>query len=77
MNGYSGQGELTTTAIWASVRDWANEHHIARLAFWPINRDRACPDGESGDDCSGIAQPDWALTRITAGFNGAPDARAR
>ena len=70
MNGRSGRGELTTTAIWTRIRDWADEHHIARLAFWSINRDRACPGGESGDNCSGIAQPDWAFTRITAGSAG-------
>lgn len=70
MNGYSDQAELTTTAVWTSIRDWANEHHTARLTFWSINRDRGCAGGEPGDTCSGIAQPDWAFTRITAGFTG-------
>lgn len=70
MNGYSDQSELTTTATWTSVRDWANEHHIARLAFWSINRDRGDPGCGPGENRSGVSQPDWAFTRITAAATG-------
>ena len=27
------------------IRNWANANHIARLAFWSVNRDRPCPGG--------------------------------
>ncbi len=42
MNGLSDQSEVTTTAIWTNIRNWANANHIARLAFWSVNRDRGC-----------------------------------
>jgi hypothetical protein len=70
MNGYSDQSEITTTAIWTNIRNWANSNHIARLAFWSINRDRGCAGGGIQESCSGIAQSDWAFTQITAGFTG-------
>ncbi|CAL9362658.1 hypothetical protein SUDANB176_00707 [Streptomyces sp. enrichment culture] len=54
MNGSSDTGEVTTPRIWTQIRDWANSHHIGRLAFWSVNRDR----------------PDWEFTSITAGFTG-------
>ncbi|MFF6994719.1 carbohydrate binding domain-containing protein [Streptomyces sp. NPDC008313] len=70
MNGLSDQQENTTTAIWTQIRDWSNTHHIARLAFWSVNRDRPCPGGGVVSDCSGISQSDWQFTSITAGFTG-------
>ena len=68
MNGYSDQSEITTTAIWTNIRNWANASHIARLAFWSVNRDRGCAGGGLQETCSGISQSDWAFTQITAGF---------
>jgi len=70
MNGLSDQQETTTTAIWTNIRNWANTNHIARLAFWSVNRDRGCAGGGVVSNCSGIAQSDWAFTSITAGFTG-------
>ncbi|MGW4026496.1 carbohydrate binding domain-containing protein [Streptomyces sp. NPDC005009] len=54
MNNSSDTGEITTPRIWTQIRDWANSHHIGRLAFWSVNRDR----------------PNWEFTSITAGFTG-------
>lgn len=54
MNGNSDAGEVTTPQIWTQIRDWSNAHHIGRLAFWAVNRDR----------------PSWQFTSITAGFTG-------
>jgi hypothetical protein len=68
MNGLSDQQEQTSTATWTQIRDWAKSHGLARLAFWSVNRDRGCPGGGVVSDCSGIAQPDWEFSRITAGF---------
>ncbi|MDQ0834807.1 hypothetical protein QF032_006651 [Streptomyces achromogenes] len=70
MNGLSDQQENTTPAIWTSIRDWANSHHIARLAYWAVNRDRPCPGGGVVSNCSGISQSTWQFTSITAGFTG-------
>ncbi|MER7764888.1 carbohydrate binding domain-containing protein [Streptomyces sp. NPDC097619] len=70
MNGVSDTGETTTVKNWTDIRDWANARHIARLAFWSVNRDRGCPGGGLQETCSGIAQSDWEFTRITAGFTG-------
>ncbi|MFJ9808804.1 carbohydrate binding domain-containing protein [Streptomyces sp. NPDC101158] len=70
MNGLSDQQETTTPATWTQIRDWANTHHIARLAFWSVNRDRGCPGGGVVENCSGISQTDWQFTKITAGFTG-------
>ncbi|MFE2544518.1 carbohydrate binding domain-containing protein [Actinacidiphila glaucinigra] len=70
MNGLSDQQETTTPAIWTQIRDWANSHHIARLAYWSVNRDRPCPGGGVTSNCSGINQSTWQFTSITAGFTG-------
>ncbi|WP_440081381.1 ricin-type beta-trefoil lectin domain protein [Streptosporangium sp. LJ11] len=68
MNGLSDQGELTTVAAWTQIRDWARSKGLTRLAYWAVNRDRPCPGGDAGSECSGISQPNWEFTRITAGF---------
>ncbi|MGW3204372.1 carbohydrate binding domain-containing protein [Streptomyces sp. NPDC001135] len=70
MNGLSDQQETTTPAIWTQIRDWANSRHIARLAFWSVNRDRPCAGGGVVSNCSGISQNTWQFTSITAGFTG-------
>ena len=70
MNGLSDQQETTTAADWTSIRNWANTNHIARLAFWAVNRDRPCPGGGVVSNCSGISQNNWQFTSITAGFTG-------
>jgi len=70
MNGLSDQQEVTTPETWTKIRDWANANHIARLAFWSVNRDRGCAGGGVTETCSGIAQTDWQFTKITAGFTG-------
>ncbi|MEU4193052.1 cellulose binding domain-containing protein [Kribbella sp. NPDC026611] len=68
MNGLSDQQELTTTATWQNITNWAKSNGLGRLAFWSVNRDRGCAGGGVVSNCSGIAQGDWDFTRITAGF---------
>ncbi|MFD5559419.1 carbohydrate binding domain-containing protein [Kitasatospora griseola] len=70
MNGLSDNNETTSIANWTAIRDWANTNHIARLAFWSVNRDRGCAGGGLQETCSGIAQSDWQFSTITAGFTG-------
>jgi chitinase len=69
MNGKSDVNETTTTGHWTQIRDWANQRHLARLAFWSVNRDRPCSGGLA-ENCSGVSQSAWQFTRITAGFTG-------
>jgi len=68
MNGLSDQQELTSTATWTQIRDYAKSKNLARFTFWAVNRDRGCAGGGVVSNCSGIAQPDWEFTRISAGF---------
>ena len=68
MNGVSDQGEVTTPAAWTQIRDYARNNGLTRLAFWSVNRDRACAGGGLSASCSGIAQQNLEFTRITAGF---------
>ena len=68
MNGLSDQSELTSPATWTQIRDFAAQNHLARLAFWGVNRDRGCPGQAVNSSCSSIAQSDWQFTAITAGF---------
>jgi chitinase len=68
MNGLSDQQELTTTDTWTRIRDYAKSKGFARFTFWAVNRDRGCAGGGVVSDCSGIAQADWAFTKISAGF---------
>nr|WP_305789468.1 glycosyl hydrolase family 18 protein [Actinoplanes lichenis] len=68
MNGLSDQQELTSTATWTKIRDYAKSNNFARFTFWAVNRDRGCAGGGVVSDCSGIAQGDWEFTRISAGF---------
>ncbi|WP_426504151.1 carbohydrate-binding protein [Dactylosporangium sp. McL0621] len=70
MNGLSDQQENTSPAQWQQIRDYAQNNHLARLAFWSVNRDRPCPGGGVVSNCSGIAQNNWQFTQITATFTG-------
>ena len=68
MNGLSDQQELTSTDTWTRIRDYAHNNGFARFTFWAVNRDRGCAGGGVVSNCSGIAQSDWAFTKISAGF---------
>jgi chitinase len=68
MNGLSDQQETTTTDTWTRIRDYAKGKGFARFTFWAVNRDRGCAGGGVVSNCSGIAQADWAFTKISAGF---------
>ncbi|MDY7090601.1 MAG: glycosyl hydrolase family 18 protein [Actinomycetota bacterium] len=68
MNGLSDQQELTSTDTWTRIRDYARSKGLSRFTFWSVNRDRGCAGGGVVSYCSGIAQADWAFTKISAGF---------
>ncbi len=46
----------------------ANSNSIALLAFWSVGRDNGGCSAAVSPLCSGIAQPDWAFTRIFQKF---------
>jgi chitinase len=68
MNGLSDQQEVTSVDTWTKIRDYAKSKGLARFTFWAVNRDRGCAGGGVVSDCSGIAQADWAFTKVSAGF---------
>jgi len=68
MNGLSDQQEMTTVQTWTAIRDWASAKGLGRFTFWAVNRDRPCAGGGVTSNCSGIDQPAWEFTRITAGL---------
>ena len=68
MNGLSDQQELTSVQHWTDIKNWAQARHLARLAYWSVNRDRPCPGGGVTSNCSGIAQNTWQFTQITAQY---------
>jgi hypothetical protein len=46
----------------------ANGNSVALLAFWSVGRDNGGCSATVSPSCSGIAQPDWAFTRIFQKF---------
>ncbi|MFD5703063.1 chitinase [Streptomyces lasiicapitis] len=72
MNGKTDvAGETVTTADFKKILGYAKQHHIARFAFWSVNRDRSCAGGGSpGDSCSGVGQQPYEFTKIVAQYGG-------
>jgi hypothetical protein len=70
MNGRTDLNETVTLADFQTMLAFAQQHHIARLTFWSINRDRPCGSGTNGDSCSGVAQSQYAYTKIFVQYTG-------
>ncbi|HEY5109669.1 MAG TPA: chitinase [Acidimicrobiales bacterium] len=72
MNGRTDEADETVSAAdYRTMLAYAEAHHLARLTFWAVNRDRSCPSGTpAGDTCSGIVQADGLFTTLTAGYTG-------
>lgn len=71
MNGITDVDETVTTDDFTAITAYAQQHHLARLSFWSVNRDRPCPGAYPNDDtCSGVDQEPWEFSRIIAGFTG-------
>ncbi|SEO23474.1 chitinase [Actinacidiphila rubida] len=72
MNGRTDSaGETVSLANFRSIIAYAQSHHLARVSFWALNRDRACGSGESaGDTCSGISQGTYDFTKALAAYTG-------
>jgi hypothetical protein len=61
--------ETFTLADARSVRAFARSHHVGRLAFWAIGRDKRCatPSRRAKSNCSSVAQSRLAFTRAFLG----------
>jgi hypothetical protein len=72
MNGiddYPKKTEVTTLNDAQTLRDFAVSHSMSALSMWAIQRDNGgCPGTGGANDCSGIAQPDWAFSSILNTF---------
>jgi chitinase len=71
MNGTTDDsGELVRVADFQTMLSYARQHHIARLAYWSVNRDRACASGGDADSCSGVAQQPYDYLKVFAQYTG-------
>ncbi len=72
MNGETDERDETVSAQdFAAIVAFAQAHHLGRLSFWAVNRDRPCAAGLSpGESCSGIAQQPYQFTELLAGYHG-------
>ena len=73
MNGHTDQpSELFTTGTFTTLLGYASAHHLARLSFWSLNRDRACTGNVGWVDgrCSSVDQQPYDFTRIIARYTG-------
>jgi chitinase len=73
MNGHTDQpSELFTQDTFADLLGYATEHHLARLSFWSLNRDRPCTGTTGWVDgkCGSVTQQPYDFARITARFAG-------
>jgi len=68
MNGKTDEkSETVTPANFETMLAFATAHHLARMTFWSVNRDRECHPAR---ECSGIAQAPLQFTRLLAGYRG-------
>jgi chitinase len=72
MDGHTDEAsETVSVEDLRTMLAFAQLHHLARLSFWAVNRDRPCGGGLSeGEDCSGIAQTPFAFTDVIAEYHG-------
>ncbi|MBA6437887.1 chitinase [Streptomyces sp. GMR22] len=71
MNGKTDvAGETISLNNFKDMVSYAKTHHLARVSFWSLNRDRKCGSGTDGDACSGIDQGTYDFTKALAGYNG-------
>ena len=72
MNGRTDEkAETVTVADFQTILAFAQLHHLARLSFWSVNRDRQCSGSITvSDECSGIAQTPFAFSDLMAQYHG-------
>jgi chitinase len=72
MNGNTDESDETVTLTdFQTILAYAQQHHIARLTFWSVNRDRQCGGSNTdGDSCSGVSQSAYAYTKVFVQYTG-------
>jgi chitinase len=72
MNGQTDEAsETVSLSDFQTIVSFAAEHHLGRVSFWAVNRDRPCAAGKpSSDECSGVAQAPYAFSEVLAGYQG-------
>ena len=70
MNGVTDTGELVSAADFQVILRYVLAHHLARFAFWSVNRDMPCTAGSDSNTCSGITQKPYAYTKISVSYGG-------
>ncbi|MDN3353411.1 chitinase [Actinomadura sp. DC4] len=73
MNGHTDQpSELFTQDTFTTLLGYASGHHLARLSFWSLNRDRVCTGTTGWVDgrCSSVDQQPYDFARIVARYTG-------
>ncbi|MFF1836410.1 RICIN domain-containing protein [Streptomyces sp. NPDC058231] len=69
MNGVTDDNETVTVDDFRTILAYAQQHHLARLTFWSVNRDRPCTGG-GADTCSNVSQQPWDFTKVFAQYTG-------
>jgi hypothetical protein len=73
MNGETDEAsENVSLEDFQTILAFAQAHHLARLTFWAVNRDRPCRSSGAApeEECSGLAQQPFAFTALLAGYHG-------
>lgn len=70
MNGVTDQNEKVTVEDFRQILGYAGQHHLSRLTFWSVNRDRPCAGGGASSSCSGVDQQPWDYTKVLAQYGG-------
>ncbi|NUR92355.1 MAG: carbohydrate-binding protein [Nonomuraea sp.] len=71
MNGKTDEtDEVVSLADFRTMLSYAQQHHLARLTFWELNRDRACGSGGDLNACSGVSQQPYDFTKVFAQYAG-------
>jgi hypothetical protein len=71
MNGKTDDaGELVRISDFQTMLAYAQQHHIARLTYWSVNRDRACGSGSDADSCSGVSQQQYDYLKVFVQYTG-------
>lgn len=72
MNGQTDEAsETVSLGDFQTMLSFAAAHHLGRMSFWAVNRDRPCQaKPASEEECSGIAQTPFAFTEALAGYHG-------
>ncbi|MEU0429658.1 alpha-galactosidase [Streptomyces canus] len=71
MNGTTDDsGERVRVADFKTMLAYAQQHHIGRLTYWSVNRDRPCGSGTDGDSCSGVTQQPYDYLKVFTQYSG-------